>query len=142
MRRTVLVLLVLAVMLAAAPTMIPLGMLAAPALSGGGVMAVAPTGQVVVAQLGVGISLVNSNNVWTIQAMQPREVYSIKPAMQPNGTYTLTDAAIAATLRVYRNGVRQSPGDDFAYDLSSKTVSPVAANPWGASDLILCDYQF
>ena len=74
--------------------------------------------------------------------MQPREVYGVKPALQQNGTYTLTDAAIAASLRVYRNGVRQSPGDDYAYDATSKTISPVAANPWNATDLIICDYQF
>ena len=49
--------LVLATVLVATPTMIPLGMLAAPALTGGGVMAVSPNGQVVVAQLGPGVSL-------------------------------------------------------------------------------------
>jgi hypothetical protein len=128
--------------LVAAPTMIPLGMLAAPAIANGGVMTVSPTGQIVVAQLGTGVSLVYNNNVWKISAVLPNAKFNVKPVLQTNGTYTLTDSAISATLLVYRNGVRQSPVDDYAYDQPSKTISPVAANPWNSTDLILCDYQF
>ena len=137
--------LVVVTVLAAGPTMIPLGILAAPAVPNGGVMTVTPNGQVVVATLGAGVSLVNNNGAWSLVAAQPREVLSIKPALQQNGTYVLPDAAIPGTLRVYRNGVRQSPGDDYAYDQPSKTISPVAASPWnqnGFTDLVLCDYTF
>ena len=126
----------------AAPTTIRIAMLAAPTLAGGGVPVVTPTGQVMVATLGAGVSLVSNAGGYTLQAASPNAAVGAKPTRQADGTLLLAQAAIAATLTVYRNGVRQSAGDDYTYDAATRTISPVAGFPWDVGDLVLADYQY
>jgi hypothetical protein len=142
LRRAVALIVLLAAVLCAAPTTIRIAMLAAPALANGGVLVVTPTGQVAVATLGAGVSLVTNGSGYTLQAAMPNTVVGSKPARQADGTYLLSQAATAATLIVYRNGVRQSVGDDYTYDAAAKKISPLAAYPWDSSDLVLADYQY
>ena len=142
MRKAVIGTLLLAAVLWAAPTTLRIAMLAAPPLAGGGVLVVTPTGQVVVATLGPGISLVSNAGGYTIQAASTNATVGAKPTRQAAGTYLLAQAATAETLIVHRNGVRQSMADDYTYDATTKTISPVAGFPWDATDLILADYQY
>ena len=66
----------------------------------------------------------------------------MKPARQQDGTYLVPQRAEASSLRIYRNGVRQSAGDDYTYDSNTRIVSPVAGHPWNDDDLVLCDYRY
>jgi len=143
MRNALIILVVVATLLVAAPTTIRIGMLLGPTLANGGVLVLAPNGQVQVATLGPGLALVrDAGGGYTLQGTVPKLVVGIKPARQADGTYVLPDAAAASMLVVFRNGVRQSAGDDYAYDPSTKTITPVVSmgSGWDASDLVLCDY--
>ena len=143
MRKTLIILVVLATLLVAAPTTIRIGMLLGPTLANGGVLVLAPTGQVQVATLGVGLSLVSDGKGgYVLQGTVPRLVVGVKPARQADGSYVLPDAATASMLVVFRNGVRQSLGDDYTYEVSTKVITPMAGFPWDATDLVLCDYVF
>lgn len=142
MRKAIVGILLVAAVLWAAPTTIRIAMLAGPALAGGGVLVLTPTGQVVVATLGTGVSLVSNAGGYTLQVASPRSTVGAKPTNQADGTFLLAQAATAATLIVYRNGVRQSVGDDYTYDAATKKISPVAGFAWDASDLVLADYQY
>ena len=126
----------------AGPTTVRIGMLLAPALANGGVLAVTPTGQVVLAGVGSGVTLVANGGSYSIQAATPNVVVGAKPVRQADGTYLLPQAATAASLRVYRNGVRQSAGDDYTYDATAMKISPVAGYAWDASDLVLADFAY
>ncbi len=118
-------------------------MLLGPTLANGGVLVLAPNGQVQVAALGPGVALVgNDSGGYVLQGTVPKLVVGVKPARQQDGSYLLPDAATAAMLVVFRNGVRQSAGDDYTYDANTKTITPLAGFPWDASDLVLCDYVF
>ena len=142
LRNVVVGIVVIAVALWAAPTSIRIAMLSGPALPNGAVLVVTQTGQVAVANLGAGVSLVTNNGGYVLQAVVPNVVVGEKPARQADGTYLLSQAASAATVRVYRNGVRQSAGDDYTYDATTKRITPVASAPWDASDLVLADYSY
>jgi hypothetical protein len=142
LRKAIIGVVLMAVVLWAGPTTVRIGMLLAPALANGGVLVVTPTGQVVVASVGAGVTLVANGGGYTIQAATPNVVIGSKPAHQTDGTYLLAQAATAASLRVYRNGVRQSAGDDYTYDATAMKISPVAGYPWDASDLVLADFEY
>ena len=47
----------------------------------------------------------------------------------------------SGTLAVYRNGVRQSVGDDYAFDAAARSIAPVAGHPWNTDDLVQVDYE-
>ncbi len=142
MRKAIFGLVLLTAILWAAPTTVRIAMLAAPTLAGGGVLVVTPTGQVMVATLGAGISLVSNAGGYTLQAASPNAAVGAKPTRQADGTLLLAQSATAATLTVYRNGVRQSAGDDYTYDAATRTISPVVGFPWDVGDLVLADYQY
>ena len=142
LRKAIVFIVLLAAVLWAGPTTVRIGMLLAPTLANGGVLVVTPAGQVVVATLGAGITLVANGSGYTIQAVLPAATVGAKPARQADGTYLLSQAAVAASLIVHRNGVRQSAGDDYTYDAVTKKISPIAGFPWDASDLVLADYQY
>ena len=73
MRRALIILVVVATLLVAAPTTIRIAMLAGPTLANGGVLVLAPTGQVQVATLGTGVSLVSDGKGgYSIQAASRR----------------------------------------------------------------------
>ena len=92
-------------------------MLAGPVLANDGVLVLTPTGQVVVASVGTGVSLVANGGGYTIQTATPNAAVGSKPTRQADGTYLWPQAATAASLVVYRNGVRQS----------AAKIGPVAA---------------
>ena len=146
MRKALIVLLVVAAALAAAPTTIRIAMLAGPLLANGGVLVLAPNGQVQVASIGTGVSLTSTGNgAYVLQAVVPNLAVGVKPARQQDGTYLLPQQPNQATLMVYRNGVRQSPGDDYNYDASTKTIRPIVPSPWNAwndDDIVLADYVY
>jgi hypothetical protein len=143
MRNALIVIILAATLLIAAPTTIRIAMLAGPTLANGGVLVLAPTGQVQVATLGAGVSLISDGKgSYTLQAIVPKLMLGVKPARQQDGSYLLPDAATAAMLVVFRNGVRQSAGDDYTYDSTTKRITPVAAVSWNDDDLVLCDYVY
>ena len=47
-----------------------------------------------------------------------------------------------SSLLIYRNGVRQSAGDDYAFDAATRIITPVAGHAWYDDDLVLCDYKY
>jgi hypothetical protein len=136
MRKAIVGVVLLAAVLWSAPTTIRIAMLAAPTLAGGGVLVVTPAGQIVVATLGTGFALVANGGGYSLQAPTANAIIGAKPARQTDGTYLLAQSAIATTLIVHRNGVRQSAGDDYTYDAATKKISPIAGFPWDASDLV------
>jgi len=142
LRKAITGVVLMAVVLWAGPTTVRIGMLLAPALANGGVLVVTPAGQVVVAGVGAGVTLVANGGGYTIQAATPNVVVGSKPARQADGTHLIAQAATAASLRVYRNGVRQSAGDDYTYDATTMKISPVAGYGWDASDLVLADFAY
>ncbi len=143
MIRKLLIALAAATLLLAAPTTIRIGMLLGPTLANGGVLVLAPNGQVQVATLGAGVSLISDGKGgYTLQGTVPKLMLGVKPARQQDGTYLLPDAAAAPMLVVFRNGVRQSVGDDFTYNAATKLITPVAGFPWNDDDLVLCDYVY
>jgi len=144
MRNALIVIILAATLLIAAPTTIRIGMLLGPTMANGGVLVLAPTGQVQVATLGAGVSLISDGKGgYVLQGTVPKLTVGVKPARQQDGTYLLPDAATPSMLIVFRNGVRQSAGDDYAYDPNTKLITPVISlgTGWDASDLILVDYM-
>lgn len=57
-----------------------------------------------------------------------------------NVAFTLSNAPSGATLHLYRNGIRQTPGRDFT--LAGKVITFVAANVPSGPDALLADYSF
>lgn len=126
--------------LLAAPTAIKISMLAAPLLAGGGVLVVTPNGAVQVGALGAGLSLV-SNGIggWTLVPATGTHVYGEKPSRNSDGSYSVVQSVAAGSLRVFRNGVRQSLTDDYTFDTTLHRITPGAG--WQADDLVLVDYS-
>jgi hypothetical protein len=125
-----------------AQTTVRLGMLSGQA-SLGGVMVLAPNGTITFATVGSGLALVQgAGGGYVLQAQSVNRVVGAKPARQADGTYLLQQMAVAASLRVYRNGVRQSAGDDYTYDAAARRITAVTGIPWSTDDLILVDFEF
>ena len=141
------VLIIVAVLLMAAlvllaQTSVRLGMISGPA-GGGGVMVLAPNGAITFATIGAGISLVQgAGGGYVLQAQAVNRIVGTKPVRQTDGTYLLPQAVVPASLRVYRNGVRQSAGDDYTFDAAARRITPVTGFPWSTDDLILADFEF
>jgi hypothetical protein len=133
------ILLLLVVGLMMAQTSVRIGMITGP-VSPGGVMVLAPNGQITFATIGPGIVMTQSAGGYVLQ-MSVNRVVGGKPARQADGSYLLPHPAME-TLRVFRNGVRQSSGDDYTFDLATRKILPVADVPWDASDLVLVDYEY
>jgi hypothetical protein len=79
---------------------------------------------------------------YALQAQASNSVVGAKPSRQTDGTYLLPQPAIPASMKVYRNGVRQSAGDDYTFDAAASRITPVAAYPWNTDDLVLVDYEY
>jgi hypothetical protein len=113
MRKTLIVLVVVATLLVAAPTTIRIGMLLGPTLANGGVLVLAPTGQVQVAMLGAGVSLISDGKggytiqsatpPWALVAMRtkipgPRDFYRAQSGQHaPRAQFAVTRLATAGT---------------------------------------------
>jgi hypothetical protein len=108
----------------------------------GRVMVLAPNGNVTFASIGAGIALVDTGGGggWVLQSTAAR-IVGEKPVRQPDGSYLLGRAVSIGTLAVYRNGVRQSAGDDYVFDAAARKIAPVASLPWNSDDLVLVDYE-
>lgn len=124
-----------------AQTTVRLGMLSGP-VSLGGVMVLTPTGQITFATIGPGILLDKGTGGYVLRAQSANRVLGAKLSSQSDGTYLLPQTALPASLLVYRNGVRQSAGDDYTFDSATRKIAPVAGVPWDASDLVLIDYEY
>lgn len=132
---------VAAVGLLVAQTTVRVDMLSGPS-GGGRVMVLAPNGNVTFATIGAGITLVDTGGgAWVLQAQASARVLGEKPVRQPDGTYVVARTPAAGSLAVYRNGVRQSVGDDYAFDAAARSIAPVAGHPWNTDDLVLVDYE-
>jgi hypothetical protein len=141
MRKILIVLLlVVAAGLLVAQTSVRVGMLSGPT-GAGGVLVLAHNGQITFATIGAGIALVSANGGYVLQAQTSPRVLGEKPVRQPDGTYVVARPPAPGTLAVYRNGVRQSVGDDYAFDAAARKIAPVAGHPWEADDLVLVDYE-
>ena len=129
-----------AVGLVLAQTTVRVGMLSGP--SGAvRVMVIAPNGSVTFAALGAGIALVDTGGGgWVLQSTAAR-IVGEKPVRQPDGSYVIARTPASGTLALYRNGVRQSAGDDFTFDAAARKIAPVASLPWNSDDLVLVDYE-
>jgi hypothetical protein len=123
----------------AAQTRVPTSVLTGPS-GPGGVLVVTAQGGVAMATLGSGIELAANGNSFVLRALSLQRATNVKPTRQADGSYLLTNPASAVT--VYRNGVRQSPGDDYTYDPPTRAIVPVTGWPWLADDLVLCDCEF
>ena len=123
-----------------AQTSVRVGMLSGP-VGAGGVLVLAPTGQITFATVGTGISLVRVAGGYVLEAQASGRVRGEKPARQPDGTYVVARTPGPGTLAVYRNGVRQSAGDDYAFDAAARKIAPAAGLPWDSDDLVLADYE-
>ena len=128
-----------AVGLVLAQTTVRVGMLSGPS-GAGRVMVLAPNGAVTFAALGAGISLVDVGGGWVLQSTAAR-IVGEKPVRQPDGSYVIARTPASGTLALYRNGVRQSAGDDFTFDAAARKIAPVASLPWNSDDLVLVDYE-
>ena len=129
-----------AVGLVLAQTTVRVGMLSGPS-GAGRVMVLAPNGTVTFAALGAGIALVDTGGGgWVLQSTAAR-IVGEKPVRQPDGSYVIARSPASGTLAVYRNGVRQSAGDDYAFDAAARKVTPVAILPWNSDDLVQVDYE-
>ena len=129
-----------AVGLVLAQTTVRVGMLSGPS-GAGRVMVLAPNGNVTFAAIGAGITLVDTGGgAWVLQSTTAR-IVGEKPVRQPDGSYLIARTPASGTLAVYRNGVRQSAGDDYAFDAAARTIAPVASLPWKADDLVQADYE-
>lgn len=121
----------------------------APQLAGapsaaGMVYVVTAAGAVVMADLGPGLTLDTSGARPVLRAsvlapMLPTRVYGEVVAMPADGFYALKSAPAPGTLRLYRNGIRQSEGTD--YTLSGVRITPAAAYAAGTADLLVADYE-
>ena len=106
-------------------------------------MVLAPNGTITFATVGAGISLVQgAGGGYVLQAQMVNRVVGAKPARQADGTFLLAQSALAGTLRVFRNGVRQSVGDDYTYDAAGRKITAVTGIPWSTDDLVLVDFEF
>ena len=124
----------------AAQTSVRVGMLSGPN-GAGGVLVLAPNGAITFATIGAGVSLVNVNGGYVLQATTTARMLGEKPARQQDGTYVVAKTPTPGTMKVYRNGVRQSVGDDFTFDATARKIAPVAGHPWEVDDLVLVDYE-
>jgi len=115
-------------------------MLSGPA-GAGGILVLAPNGSVTFATIGAGIDLVQSTGGWVLQAQSQQHVVGAKPQRQADGSYLLPQGANPDSLQVYRNGVRQSAGDDYTYEAATRMITPVVAHPWFPDDLVLADFE-
>ena len=141
MRKILAVLLVVVVAgVLAAQTSVRVGMLSGPTGSGG-VLVLAPNGAITFATIGAGITLVSVNGGYVLQVQATAAVVGEKPARQQDGTYVVAKTPTPGTMKVYRNGVRQSVGDDFTFDATARKIAPVAGHPWEVDDLVLVDYE-
>ena len=138
--RKLLIGVLVAVGLVLAQTTVRVGMLSGPT-GGGRVMVIAPNGSVTFAALGAGITLVDTGGgAWVLQSTAAR-IVGEKPVRQPDGSYVIARSPASGTLAVYRNGVRQSVGDDYAFDAATRKIAPVTSLPWNADDLVQADYE-
>lgn len=139
-KRFLFTLLITTTILLAAPTTIKLGMLLGPVVSSGAILILTPTGQVQYATIGTGLALTSDGlGGFTLTATSGgSNIYGEKLTRQPDGTFVISQTPITGTLRVHRNGVRQSSGDDYTYDPLTKRITPLLG--WNTDDLILVDY--
>jgi hypothetical protein len=137
--RKLLIGVLVAVGLVLAQTTVRVGMLSGPT-GGGRVMVIAPNGSVTFAAIGAGISLVDVGGAWVLQSTAAR-IVGEKPVRQPDGSYVIARSPASGSLAVYRNGVRQSAGDDYAFDAATRKIAPVTSLPWNADDLVQADYE-
>ena len=132
--------LVAAVGVLLAQTTVRVGMLSGPS-GAGRVMVLAPNGNVTFASIGAGIALVDTGGGgWVLQSTAA-QIVGEKPVRQPDGSYVIARTPASGTLALYRNGVRQSAGDDFTFDAAARKIAPVASLPWNGDDLVLVDYE-
>jgi hypothetical protein len=134
-------LLLLAVGLMMAQTSVRIGMISGP-VSPGGVMVLAPNGQITFATIGPGILLDKGTGGYVLRVQSANRVLGAKLSWQADGTYLLPQTALPASLLVYRNGVRQSAGDDYTFESATRKIAPVAGYSWDASDLVLVDFEY
>lgn len=58
-----------------------------------------------------------------------------------NAAFTLANAPIAGSVRVYKNGLRQNPGAGNDYTIAGATITFLAGNIPQAGDVLLVDYH-
>lgn len=126
----------------AAQTTVPTSMLSGPAGSGG-VMVITPQGQVVMAVLGTGVQLTQRDGAWVLEAVSApapavRRVTG-EVVVRTDATWALAHAP-ADALKVYRNGVRQTPAID--YTIQGLTIVPIREGLWMVDDLVTADYEW
>ena len=124
-----------------AQTSVRLSMLSGPA-GPGGVIVLAPNGQVTFATIGTGLVLDRGAGGYVLRAQSANRAVGAKLSLQSDGAYLLPQPAVPATLEVFRNGVRQSAGDDYTFDSATRKITPVPGSPWSTDDLVLADYEF
>lgn len=58
-----------------------------------------------------------------------------------NVTFTLANAPVAGTLKLYKNGMRQNAGAGNDYTLATNTITFLAGNIPQTGDVLLADYR-
>lgn len=70
--------------------------------------------------------------------------YTNVPAIrQADGTYIIHKTMKSVKgLKVYRNGMRMKPGQDYSYDPTTGIIAPLSVTvaPWSSEDTVLLDF--